>query len=258
MNETTTTDRPLSQTNDPPGTTDVAKDQAKDLASTAAGQARDVTETARQQVEVVASEAKDHAQHLARRTKEELRAQADERATQFSNSLRDVGSQLRSLANGNAQEGMVADLSRDLGHRVQGFADRIDQGGFDGVIDDVRRMARRRPGMFLAGAAAAGFVAARLFRDLQEVQGEGDRAHLTNGHDESYRPPATAGMSTGTMPTGTSTTPSGSSTMPAGSSTMPTVGSVDPASGPAVMPLADSGLSGTPNVPPPMRPDGAS
>ncbi len=252
MNETTTTERHLSTTTtDPPETTDVAREQARDLASSAAGQAKDVTQTAKQQVEVVASEARDHARHLAHRTKEELRAQADERASQFSESLRDVGSQLRSLANGNAQEGMVADVSRDLGHRVQGFADRIEQGGIDGVLDDVRRAARRHPGMFLAGAAAAGFLAARMFRDLQEVQGDDARDHRTNGHDEAYRrTPAPA--SAPRMPA--STTMPGTTTS---GTTMP-VGSVDPGSGPAVMPLADSGLTSSPSVDTPVRPDGAS
>jgi hypothetical protein len=246
MNETTTTSRrnPTEGNADPPRTADVARDRAQEVASTAADQAKDVTQTAKAQVEVVASEARDHAQHLARRTREELQAQADERASQFSASLRDVGSQLRSLANGNAQEGVVADLSRDFGHRIQGVADRIDQGGVEGVLDDVRQMARRHPGMFLAGAAAAGFLATRMFRDLQEVQSE-DSAHdhRSNGHltrGESYRPTAAP------------------------------VGTVDPTGGPAVMPLADSGLTST--APPvvgssatgpatvdtPLRPDGAS
>jgi len=242
MNETTTTSRrPTMQgTADPPGTTDVAKDRAKEVASSAADQAKDVKDTAKQQVEVVASEARDHAQHLARRTREELQAQADERASQFSQSLRDVASQIRSLADGNAQEGVVLDVSRDIGHRIQGLADRLDQGGVEEVMRDVRRTARRHPGMFLAGAAAAGFLATRVFRDLQEVSHEdGKGSHSSNGYGQTYRP------------------------------TAPPVGTVDPLGGPSVMPLADSGLTSAPppvagttapgrTVETPLRPDGAS
>jgi hypothetical protein len=40
----------------------------------------------------------------------------------------------------------------------------MEQGGAQGVVDDVTRFARRRPGVFLAGAAGMGFVVGRLVR----------------------------------------------------------------------------------------------
>jgi hypothetical protein len=234
MDTRTTTRSPTGTAGTPGsagGATDVAKDRGKQVASSAADQAKNVTDTAKEQVEVVATEARDHVQQLAHRTKDELRAQADERAGQLSNTLRDVGGQLRSLSEGNAQEGMVSDLSRDLSHRVQGFADRIDDGGVEGILDDVKRAARRRRGIFLVGAAAAGFVVARAFRDLQDVSSDGDQPHHSDG---SHGAPIRA--------------------------TAPPVGSIDPLGGPAVMPLSDPALGTTP--PPvtgsPLRSDGAS
>ena len=44
------------------------------------------------------------------------------------------------------------------------LASRMEQGGAQGVVDDVTRFARRRPGAFLAGAAGVGFVVGRLVR----------------------------------------------------------------------------------------------
>jgi hypothetical protein len=237
MNETTTR-QGTARSTDPPATTDLAKDRAQDVASSAADQARDVTETAKQQAQTVAGEAKGQAQHLVQRTKEELRSQADERASQFSGTLRDVGNQLRALSEGHAQEGVVADVSRDVAHRAHDLADRIDQGGIDRILDDVRSAARRRPGMFLFGAAAAGFLTARIFRDVQEVSQEGAQRStgpLTDRRSGAYRPLA------------------------------PAFGTADP-TGPAVMPLAADlppasvgetvGTGGA--LGSPARPDGAS
>jgi hypothetical protein len=51
----------------------------------------------------------------------------------------------------------VADQAQHLSQRLSG-------GGLDGTLADARRVARNRPGMFLAGAALAGFIAARVVR----------------------------------------------------------------------------------------------
>ncbi|GAC1503859.1 MAG: hypothetical protein NVS1B14_09480 [Vulcanimicrobiaceae bacterium] len=47
---------------------------------------------------------------------------------------------------------------------MQSFADSLSSRGYDGVMQDVKGLARRRPGLFLLGAAAAGFGVARLAR----------------------------------------------------------------------------------------------
>jgi hypothetical protein len=52
----------------------------------------------------------------------------------------------------------------DVQEHVRGWASRLEQRGPQGVMDDMSRFARRRPGLFLAGAVGAGFVAGRLVR----------------------------------------------------------------------------------------------
>jgi len=60
-------------------------------------------------------------------------------------------------------------LARQASQRAGELAERLENGGLDSVRRDVSSMARRRPGTFLAGSLVAGFLAGRLFRDVQSV-----------------------------------------------------------------------------------------
>ena len=54
--------------------------------------------------------------------------------------------------------------------RVSAFAERLDTNGPQGLLDDVTLFARRRPIVFLAAAAGAGFMIGRLARAGRAVQ----------------------------------------------------------------------------------------
>ena len=71
--------------------------------------------------------------------------------------LHDVGSQLTDMANAG-QPGPVSDVTRQLADKSRQVASRLEEGGVQGVGDDLRRFARRQPGLFLAAAGVAGFV----------------------------------------------------------------------------------------------------
>jgi hypothetical protein len=51
------------------------------------------------------------------------------------------------------------------GDTLGDVADRLRSGDVESLVGDVQRFARRRPGVFLAAAAGAGFLTARLVRD---------------------------------------------------------------------------------------------
>jgi hypothetical protein len=57
-------------------------------------------------------------------------------------------------------------LTSQLADTVSGAASRIGDGGYQGAIDDVKRFARNRPGMFLLGALGAGFVVGRMVKSV--------------------------------------------------------------------------------------------
>jgi hypothetical protein len=50
------------------------------------------------------------------------------------------------------------------------MADRVDELGVQGVVEEVTDLARRRPVLFLAGAATAGILVGRMARAGKEAQ----------------------------------------------------------------------------------------
>jgi len=151
-----------------------AKERAAEVAGTAKEQARGVAGEARREASAVASEAGAQARNLVDEARTTLHDQAAERTDRAAGALGDLGGRFRALAEGNPDA--AGDLRRyaaDLGDRLDGLARRLSSRGFDGVIDDLQGFARRRPGMFLAAAAASGFAAGRLFRGAKAAS-DGD------------------------------------------------------------------------------------
>jgi hypothetical protein len=104
----------------------------------------------------------------------------------------------------------------------------VSERGFDGLVDDVQSFARRRPGVFLAAAAATGFVAGRLFRGAQAAAnaGSGSSSAGGNGYREQTAlatPPATTAAAPST--TGVVVGPEGAAEpIPTGEGTEPGFG----------------------------------
>jgi len=59
---------------------------------------------------------------------------------------------------------MVSDLTQQLASKADASARRLQDGGLDGLVADLKRFARNRPGLFLAASMGAGFMATRLLR----------------------------------------------------------------------------------------------
>lgn len=142
-----------------------AKDKAAEVAATAGDQAREVAGTARSEAAAVVSEAGTQVRALAEEARTALRRQAADGASRAAEAVDQVAGRLRALAAGDTEAaGDVPRYVGDLGDRLGGVADRLQERGVDGLVDDVQRFARRRPAVFLAAAAGAGFAAGRLFR----------------------------------------------------------------------------------------------
>jgi hypothetical protein len=144
---------------------ETAKSEASNVASTAADGARDVAGEAGAQAKAVVGEAKQQLDRLVSQGRVELRQQAEQRNSQAVGQLRTLSEQLGALVHGRPEAaGPLADYASDLQYRVRRLAARMEQGGPQGVVDDITRFARRRPGAFLAGAAGVGFVVGRFAR----------------------------------------------------------------------------------------------
>ncbi len=149
-------------------TATAAADAAGQTASTAAEGAKQVAAEAKQQATEVTRQATDQARELVGQAQGQLREQATTQTQRAASGLADVGKQIRALSDGQPdQAGFAADAAKQLAEKVEEIANRMEQRGFDGAVEDLTNFARRRPGVFLLSAAATGFVVGRLGRGAQ-------------------------------------------------------------------------------------------
>lgn len=168
-----------------------ASAQASKVASTATTAAKDAVGEATTQAKVVAGEAKRQIGSVADQTRHELRRQADDRTRQAAGGLRSLADQVSALTSGRPEQaGRLPSLLEELNWRASSLADRLEQGGPQVAMNDVSRFARRRPALFLAIAAGAGFAAGRLARAARDVQ-QSDGDELTGfPYDPTLEPQA--------------------------------------------------------------------
>ncbi len=146
----------------PPST--LRKSEAANVKDTAAGAASGVKEVARGEVAQVAEEAKYQTRSLVDQTRYELRGQVRNQQSNLASKLNGWASELGSMASKSDESGPMTDLAQEASRRVGEFSYWLDNHEPADLLDEVKRFARRRPGAFLALAAAAGVVAGRLTR----------------------------------------------------------------------------------------------
>lgn len=138
------------------------KEQAANVAGTAGQAAKDVAGTAKEQAATVATEAKERARDFVGETREQVRSQAGVQTQRLAQTVRSVAGELQDMASQSEQHGPATQVTRQIAERAHGVADYLEGTNPDRLLDDVRRFARQRTGLFLFGAGAAGFIAARL------------------------------------------------------------------------------------------------
>jgi len=169
--------RPGQLLSDPPGgsTTDVARDQAAADGQTASEAGSRVTQTAADQAREVAAETARQARDLAGEAGGQVRDQASVQQQKAAGQLRTVADELHEMAAKGGQSGVATEVAQQAAERLHGAASWLEQREPADVLQAVRDFARRRPGMFLAGAVAAGLVAGRLTRGMTDAARSGDQ-----------------------------------------------------------------------------------
>jgi len=174
-----------------------AAQQGKEVAGTAAQQGKEVASTAVAGAQQVAGEAKREIADVARTATEEirglvgqvsgeLRGQASTQTDRLAEGLRTLSGQLQAAGSGKPLEaGPIQDLARQAGSTFDQLSSRLSSGGVDGVVQDVSSFARRKPGLFLAGAATVGFFAGRMLRGAQAASQSGSSGPSTVGTQRS-------------------------------------------------------------------------
>ncbi len=147
-------------------TTDVAKEQAAEVADTAKEAGVQVTEAVKEQAGQVTAEATHQAKQLLSQAQSELSEQAATTQHRLSQGLHALADELSGMARNSEQDGVATDLARQAADRAHSAAGWLADRFWDSLLDEVRAFARRKPGTYLALALGAGVVARRLTRGL--------------------------------------------------------------------------------------------
>jgi ElaB/YqjD/DUF883 family membrane-anchored ribosome-binding protein len=219
-------------------TTDVAKDEARNVGQTAAQAGSQVASTAADQAKEVAHETQRQAQDLLRQGQSQLKEQTVAQQQKAAQGLSSLAGELRGLADGTSQgaPGPARDLLQQASGLIEGFADKLQNREPAQLLDEVRSYARRRPGLFLLGAAAAGIVAGRLTSGVRAAHSDSGTGSTGGYPTTNYVDPTPTYSDTTTTYTGTSAAYStaGSAPLPPPPyGTVPPEGTVVPPTTPA-------------------------
>jgi vacuolar-type H+-ATPase subunit H len=156
-------------------TTDVAKEQAGQMGQTAKDSGKQVASTATDEAKNVVDETRRQARDMGREVSNQVQEQAATQKDKAAGTLRSLGDELRSMAQQGGQSGPATDLAHQAASKVTDLAQWLEQRDPGSLVEEVRSLARRKPGTFLFGAAAAGIAAGRLTRGAVEAsKSDGD------------------------------------------------------------------------------------
>ncbi len=155
-------DSPSTTADGSSSTTDVAKDEARSVGQSTAQAGKQVAGTAAEQAQQVTQETRRQAQDLLAQGRSQATEQARNGQQKAAGSLSALADEMRTLTDGEGGSGPAHDLVRQATDAVEGLAGHLRDREPGDLLEDVRSFARRRPGMFLLGAAVAGVVAGRL------------------------------------------------------------------------------------------------
>jgi hypothetical protein len=214
----------------------VAVDEAKNVGQTAAQAGSQVASTAADQAKQVVGETQRQAKDLLDQGRTQVKSQVVSQQQKAGQSLSSLAQELRALADGSSEgaPGPARDLLQQASSSVESFASMLQNREPAELLDEVRRFARRKPGLFLLGAATAGVLAGRLTSGVKAAHsstgssGNASVGYATTNTTNYVDPAPTYSEYTTTTTTGTSvgSTPGTGAPLPP-----PPYGTVPPAGG---------------------------
>ncbi|KRF41973.1 hypothetical protein ASH01_18030 [Terrabacter sp. Soil811] len=170
------------------------KSEAKSVASDAADSSRRVADTAAAGAKDVASEAATQLRQLLTQLRGELDDQASTQGQRAVSGLRSLADELREMASSSSQQGVAGEAAGQAADRATSAADWLENRQPGDMLDELRSLARRRPGAFLLGAAVLGVVGGRLTRGLTAESGGGSGVSSATAPTRSGTTPVASGM----------------------------------------------------------------
>jgi ElaB/YqjD/DUF883 family membrane-anchored ribosome-binding protein len=140
---------------DDTSTTDRVRGAGSHIAGTAADEAANVK-----------NEVGHQAKNMVGQVRDQVSGQVSTQKGRAADGIRTVSDQLRSMADSSENEGMASNLVSQAASRAGDVAGWLESREPADLVEDVKRFARRRPGLFIAIAAGAGIVVGRLAKSL--------------------------------------------------------------------------------------------
>lgn len=138
-----------------------AQEKAGQGATVLTQQASEVADTVKQQAAAVTQETGTQARQLAAELREQISGETRAQGERLVQNLRSLADELREMGEHGQGDSVATTVVRRLAEGGHQVADHLEQRGPGGLLEEVQGFARRRPGLFLAGAALAGFAVAR-------------------------------------------------------------------------------------------------
>lgn len=147
-------------------TTELARQQAGEVAETARQTGAQVASTVKEQAGQVTAEAGRQAKQVFAEARSEFTDQAATQQQRVAGGLHSLADELHQMAQGSQDGGVAGDLARQAAGRAHGIAEWLEAREPGDLLTELQSFARRRPGVYLGVAAAAGLLVGRFTRGL--------------------------------------------------------------------------------------------
>jgi hypothetical protein len=164
------------------------------------GQAEQVADQAREKVGDAAEQAKETAQSAASQAQDKIRQQVDQRSTEAGERVSSTAEDIRSVGHELRNQGKEspAKVAEQAADRIERAGSYLRESDADRILNDVEDFGRRRPWAVLAGAAIAGFAAARFLKasSRERYSSRQGNGVATGRTPRELSPPATESAAT--------------------------------------------------------------
>lgn len=127
------------------------------------------------------SETKRQTQDFVGEAKERVTEEVREQTGRAAGTLRKWADDLSRMADSTDDDSPARSLVSQLADQGRRVADQLKDEGPDGLVNDVRAFARRKPGTFLLSSALAGFAVGRITRAVSAAPSTTDSTPAPRG-----------------------------------------------------------------------------
>ncbi|KAB8180064.1 ATP synthase F0 subunit B [Microbispora catharanthi] len=152
------------------GTAQQVRQAAQETAHEARTAAGEVAVTAKDQARTVAHEAREQTRQVLHQLRRHTDEQARHQSRRAAGAIRQWTGELEAIGDNSKPDSPMRGVVQQVAEQGHRAADYLETEGLHGAVRDVQDFARRRPGLFLAGALVAGFLVGRAVKAVASAE----------------------------------------------------------------------------------------